>query len=215
MKIALSFLSRNFDYFKTMELINQSNADFIHVDVADGLFVNNITPYDKDMLDALKKSKKKKDVHLMTLHIEKFIEVFSYIKPEYITYSFDATTNHNKIIKCIKEKGCKVGVAIDPLTEIDALLPILKKVDLVLVLSILPGYGGQKFLASTPERIEKLIKLRKEKKLNFLINVDGGVNEESVRILKENLPDMVVAGSYVVKSMNYNERIAILKDKQK
>lgn len=215
MKVAVSFLSRVLDYYKTMELIIQSNTDFIHVDVMDGLFVNNITPFDKDMLDVLKKSKKKKDVHLMTLHIEKFVDVFYYIKPEYITYSFEATTNHNKIIKYIKEKGCKVGVAIGPMTVVDDLLPIIKKVDLVLVMSVVPGYGGQKFIESTKEKIEELIVLRKEKKLDFLINVDGGINEESIQLLKENSPDMVVAGSYVIKSANYNERIDVLKGKRK
>ena len=118
MEVAITFLKSNNNFNKTIELINQSQADFLHVDVIDGLFVNNTTPFDKGKLEVLKKSQKRKEVHLMTLHLEKFIDVFSYINPECIIYEFEATTHHNKIIKYIKDKNCQVGIAISPLTNL-------------------------------------------------------------------------------------------------
>lgn len=212
MKVSVSFLGTN-DFYKTIECINNSKADCIHVDVADGLLVNNRTPFDKNMLDVLKKSKKQKEVHLMTLHLKKFIEVFSYIKPEYIIYEFEATTEHNKLIKYIKEQNCKVGIAISPLTKLEAIEPYLKKIDQVLVMSIIPGYGCQKFLKDTPERIKELIALRKKYKVNFIINVDGGINKESMELLNDIPLDRVASGSYVWKSANFDERINNLKAK--
>ena len=212
MKVALSFLSNHDDFERTMEKINKSTADYIHIDVTDGIFVNNVTPFDRKKLEILKKSKKPKDVHLMTLHIKQFIDVFSYVEPNYITYSFEATTEHNKIIKYIQEKKCKVGIAISPLTKVEEIIPYIKKINLVLIMAIIPGYGGQKFLQETKERIQELVQLRDKMGADFLINVDGGINGESIKILKDIPVDMVVAGSYVCKSGNFNEKIAILKN---
>ncbi len=210
MKTSISFLSSNYDFFKTIDLINDSIADYIHVDVMDGLFVNNKTPFDKKMLVYLKESKKSKDVHLMTLHLKKFIDLFSYIEPEYITYPLEATTNHLEFIEYIKEKKCKAGLAISPLTDINKLIPYLNKVDLILVMSVIPGYGGQEFLKETPRRIKKLLELKKEYKAKFKISVDGGINEESIPLVKGML-DMVVAGSYVCKHTDFNKQINKLK----
>lgn len=211
MKIAISFLSSRYDFTKTIELINKTSADYIHVDVMDGLFVNNTTPFNKNMLDILKSSKKKKDIHLMTLHVKQFVDVFSYLKPEYITYQFEALTNHNEMINYIKEKGCKVGISINPLTNIEDLDPYLNKIDLVLVMSVIPGYGGQKFLKETPERIKELKKRKKEQNAKFKISVDGGMNEETIQCLKKSKPNMIVTGSYVCKSTNFEEKIESLR----
>lgn len=211
MKTSISFLSSNYDFFKTIDLIDESIADYIHVDVMDGLFVNNKTTFNKKMLDRLKESKKTKDVHLMTLHIKQFIDLFSYIEPEYITYQFEATTNHNEIIDYIKSKNCKVGIAINPLTPIEDLISYLNKIDLVLVMSVIPGYGGQEFIKNTPERIKQLSDLKREYKAPFKISVDGGINNETMKYLKEIKLDMVVSGSYVCKSTNYNQQIEKLK----
>lgn len=213
MKVGVSFLKNPYEFSKIISMIDLSNADFIHVDVADGLFVNNRTPFDKTKLDILKKSKKPKEVHLMTLHLEKFIDVFSYIEPECITYEFEATTHHNKIIKYIKEKNCQVGIAISILTELEKLEPFLKKIDQVLVMSIIPGYGGQKFVDSTIEKVQKLLELKEKYKANFIINIDGGINKESVEKLKEVSLDRIVAGSYICNSPNFNEKINTLKNK--
>lgn len=211
MKTSVSFLGSSYPFPKIIERISASTANFIHVDVADGLFVNNRTPFTSEMLEILKKSQKPKEVHLMTLHLKPFIDVFSLINPECIVYQFEATTHHDKLIKYIKSKKTKVGIAIGPLTQIESLTPYLKKIDLVIVLSVIPGYGGQKFIKETISRIEELQKLRKEKKANFFISVDGGINEETIKDLRNLKIDRLVAGSYVYNSGNFNEQIKKLK----
>lgn len=211
METSVSFLSSQYSFEKTIRLINESKASYIHVDVMDGLFVNNVTPFNRNMLDILKKSKKPKEVHLMTLHLKKFIDVFLYIEPEYMIYEFEATTNHENLIKYIKNKNCKVGMAIGPLTDIALIEPYLKKIDMVLVMAVIPGYGGQKFLIETMDRIAYLQKIREEKRLDFLIHVDGGINDKTYAYLKDLSLDRVVVGSYVCKSANFDKQIEKLK----
>lgn len=215
MKTSITFLKSNYDFFKTIDLINDTNADFIHVDVMDGIFVNNRTPFNKKMLDYLKNSKKKKDVHLMTLHLKKFIDVFSFIEPEYITYQFESTTNHDEIIDYIKSKKIKVGIAISPLTNLEEITPYLNRIDLVLIMAVIPGYGGQKFIESTPSRVKELKEYKKDNKMKFKISIDGGINEETIQKFKGGKPDIVVSGSYICCSNNYNERINKLKENKK
>lgn len=214
MKISVSFLKARYSFFKTLTFLEKSSADYLHVDVMDGLFVNNRTPFSKEMLDALKRNKKPKEVHLMTLHLKKFIDIFSYIEPEVIVYEFEATTKHEELISYIKTKNCRVGIAISPLTNLDYLLPYLTEIDMVLVMSVIPGYGGQKFIPDTLKRIEKLKKIRKEKKANFLLHVDGGVNESTILDLKSVKPDRVVVGSYVCDAVDFNEQIEKLRKEQ-
>lgn len=211
METSVSFLSSQYSFEKTIRLINESKASYIHVDVMDGLFVNNVTPFNRNMLDILKKSKKPKEVHLMTLHLKKFIDVFLYIEPEYMIYEFEATTNHENLIKYIKNKNCKVGMAIGPITDIALIEPYLKKIDMVLVMAVIPGYGGQKFLIETLDRIAYLQKIREEKRLDFLIHVDGGINDKTYAYLKDLSLDRVVVGSYVCKSANFDKQIEKLK----
>lgn len=212
MKIGISFLKSNYDFYKTIELIDKSNADFIHVDVMDGLFVNNKTIYDKQMIISLKEAKKPKDVHLMTLHLEKYIDLFSYINPEYITFQYEATTKINEMIDYIKSKNCKVGIAINPLTEVDVLIPYLNKIDLVLIMSVIPGYGGQKFIRTSVDKIEKLYDLRDKYKANFKINIDGGINDKTISTIPHEKLDIAVSGSYVCKDNDFNKKIATLKE---
>lgn len=211
MKTSISFLSSSSCFEKTIQLINESTASFIHVDVMDGLFVNNVTPFNKNKLDILKQSKKPKEVHLMTLHLKKYIDVFMYIQPECIIYEYEATTKHNELIKYIKSKNVKVGIAINPLTDIEVLTPYLKKIDLVLVMSVIPGAGGQEFIKETEERILKLQSLKEKTKSSFLISVDGGINDETIKCLQDKNLDRVVVGSYVCKSANYNKQLEKLK----
>ncbi len=206
MQTSISFLSSAYSFEKTIELINASKADFIHVDVMDGLFVPNVTNFTKEKLELLRKSPKPKEVHLMTLHLKKYIDIFSLLNPEMLIYEFEATTNHLKVIRAIKEKKMKVGIAIGPLTDLELLVPFLNKIDLVLVMGVIPGSGGQEFLKETIDRVNRLYTLRKEKKLNFLISVDGGINDRTIQPIKEQL-DRVVTGSYVCKSVNFQEQI--------
>lgn len=210
MEVSITFLRSKYDFFKTIDLINESNCDYIHIDFMDNLLVNNKTDFNEEMLKKLKSSKKKKNVHLMCLHLEKYIEMFSRIKPDVIIYEFEATTNHKKIIELIKDKKCKVGIAINPLTEIKEIIPYLNKIDLVLIMGVIPGYGGQKFIMDNIIKIEELNNIRKDKKLPFLIGVDGGVNEETIKYL-ENI-DIAVVGSYICNSDNYNKKIEKIKN---
>lgn len=211
MKTSISFLSSNYGFKKTIELIAESNADYIHVDVMDGLFVNNKTNFTKKMLEELKEIAKPKDVHLMTLHLKNYIDVFSYLNPEFITFAYEATTNPDDIINYIKSKNIKVGIAINPFTEIETLIPYLNRIDLVLVMSVIPGYGGQKFISSTSNKILKLDRLRKEYKAKFKISVDGGIDENTIKEINKEKLDIVVSGSYVCNSSNFNKAIEKIK----
>jgi len=207
MKTSISFLKSDYDFYETIDKINKSNADYIHLDIMDGLFVNNKTKFDKSMLDYLKSSKTKRDVHLMTLNLKNYIDVFSYVNPEFITFELEASTNPEEIIDYIKSKGINVGIAINPFTEVDAKLPFINTVDLILIMSVIPGYGGQKFITSTSKKIEKLYKFREEYKANFKISVDGGITDQTIKLLNKNYLDIVVSGSYVCQSADFNEKI--------
>lgn len=211
MKTSISFLSSNYGFKKTIDLIAESNADFIHVDVMDGLFVNNKTNFTKKMLEELKEIDKPKDVHLMTLHLKNYIDVFSYLNPEFITFSYEATTDPDDIINYIKSKNIKVGIAINPFTEIETLIPYLNRIDLVLVMSVIPGYGGQKFISSTSDKLIKLDSLRKKYKANFKISVDGGIDENTIKVISKEKLDIVVSGSYVCSSSDFNKAIEKIK----
>ncbi len=210
MQTSISFLNSAYPFDKTIERINVSCANYIHVDVMDGLYVNHVTSFTKEMFEELKKSPKPKEIHLMTLHLKKYIDLFSCIQPEYMIYEFEATAKQNEIIKYIKSKNLKVGIAIAPLTNLDCLLPYLKKIDLVLVMSVIPGAGGQKFLKETVDRIEKLKKIKEEKKLHFEISVDGGINDKTIELLHNKGLNRVVAGSYVCKNADFDTKIKSL-----
>ena len=210
MKVAVSYLKSNFSFDKTLEKIEEAQADFIHVDVMDGLFVNNKTYLDKEMLNLLKKSKVKKDVHLMTLHIENYIDVFAKIEPEFITFSYEATSNPEEIIAYLKEKKIKVGMAINPLTNIEEITSLLPKLDLVLLMGVVPGYGGQKFILGTIDKFNQLKKIRAKENYKFLISVDGGINAETIKLFDDNL-DIAVAGTYICTYKDFKERIESLK----
>ncbi len=211
MKTSISFLKSNNSFEKTLDLINESKADYIHIDVTDGLFVNNKTLFDKKMIETLKKMKKPKDVHLMTLHLKNYIDVFAYLKPEYITFEFEAASNPDDIIDYIKTKKIKVGIAINPFTDVKALKSYFEKIDLVLVMSVIPGYGAQKFIPVVREKIKELYKIREKNKNNFLISVDGGINDKVLRKTDKDKLDIVVAGSYVCLSADYDKQIEKLK----
>lgn len=211
MKTSISFLKSNYDFEKTLEHIENSIADYIHVDVMDGLFVKNKTPFNKKMLEELKKTKKPKDVHLMTLHLKSYIDVFSMLSPEYITFAFEATSNPKEIIEYIKNKNVKVGIAINPFTDVEALLPYIHSIDLVLVMSVIPGYGGQKFIPSMTLKLKKLAEIRNEEQATFKISVDGGIDGNTVKELDKESVDIIVSGSYVCKSADYTKAIQTLK----
>ncbi len=207
MQTSISFLSSAYSFDKTIEQINNSIASAIHVDVMDGLFINHVTHFTKEQMQILKNSPKPKEIHLMTLHLKKYIDLFSHIQPEYIIYEYEATVNHKKIINYIKEKQIKAGIAVGPLTDINVLIPYLKNIDMILVMGVIPGAGGQAFLKQTVDRVIELQEIREKNHFSFLISVDGGINEETIQLLNNTKLDRVVTGSYVCKSPNFNEKI--------
>jgi len=208
MKVAVSFLKSPNSKEETILKIDQSIADYIHVDLMDGKFAGTNNLDWDGILPTLKKVRKPLDIHLMTLDLTEHINQLSLLNPEWITFHYEATSDPLKMIQFIKEKKCKVGIAINPETEVQKIMPFLSQVDLVLVMTVHPGYGGQTFLA---EMISKLKKLREIKpQYHFQISVDGGINDQTLELVKD-YADIVVSGSFICEKEDYNVPIKKLK----
>lgn len=207
MKVSVTYLIKIFDIDKTISLIEDSVADYIHVDFMDNKFVSNTNYEIEEVKEFLKKTKKKLDVHIMAYNPLNYLDVFKNLNTEYFTFHYEAVDDVEATIKKIKEANLKVGIAINPDTKIEEIKTYLEMIDLVLVMGVVPGYGGQEFISSTLDKIKELNKL----KGNYKIAVDGGVNETTAKSIKDSGADILVAGSYIIKSDNYNERINKLK----
>lgn len=208
MKVSVTYLVKIFDINKTISLIEESNADYIHVDFMDGKFVNN-TNYEIDEIkEFLKDTKKKLDVHVMANDPLDYLDTFKELNTEYFTFHYEAVRDIKSAINKVKEANLKVGIAINPSTSVEKIKTYLDSLDLVLVMGVVPGYGGQEFISSTLDKVKELNML----KGNFKIAVDGGVNDSTAKSIKDSGADILVAGSYIVKSEDYNERINKLKD---
>lgn len=205
MKVSTSILSAS-DRKSAIQKLNQSNTDYIHIDVMDGKFVNNFQMPLKEILEYEKISEKKLDIHLMVKNPNKYIRRLKKKNIEYITIHYEINKNKDKIIKKIKNMGYKVGLAINPDTNIEAIKEYLDNIDLLLIMTVNPGQGGQKFME---KMIDKAINIKKEK--NITIEMDGGINNETIKKIK-NITDISVAGSYITNNPNYNEAINNLKN---
>lgn len=207
MKLSISYLSIKEDLKNKLNLLNNTTTNFIHVDIMDGNFVSNKTMDDLKQIELLKDLNKPLDIHLMVCDVNKYIDIYKVLKPTYITFHIELGNILNilQTIKKIKELGIKVGISINPNTSIDSLKPYLELIDLVLVMSVVPGKGGQTFIENTFTKLEKLNKLKEQ--YNFRVEVDGGVNNILIPKLKEYNVDMVVVGSYITNSNNYQEKI--------
>ncbi|MGF1638179.1 MAG: ribulose-phosphate 3-epimerase [Cyclobacteriaceae bacterium] len=199
--IAPSVLNANFiNLEKEIEMLNQSEADWIHLDVMDGNFVPNIS-FGFPIVEAIhKQTKKILDVHLMIVNPDRYIERFCQAGADYITVHYEACPVLEKVLCQIHEAGCKSGVAINPDTPVKSLIPFLRKTDMVLLMSVYPGFGGQKFIPETFERVQHLKMLIEEQGLDTLIEIDGGVNTTNGQKLIEAGADVLVAGSLVFSS---------------
>ena len=207
MKLSISYLSIKEDLKNKLNLLNNTTTNFIHVDIMDGNFVNNKTMDDLKQIELLKELNKPLDVHLMVEDVDKYIDIYKVLKPTYITFhiELDNIINILETIKKIKELGIKVGISLNPNTSIDSLKPYLEFIDLVLVMSVVPGMGGQTFIENTFTKLRELNDLKE--KYNFRVEVDGGVNNILIPKLKEYNVDIVVVGSYITNSNNYQEKI--------
>ena len=206
-KISVSFLSSN---NKEKDILNLdiSNTDYIHVDVMDGRFVKNKNNIFKILSKLSTVMTKRLDVHLMDKNPLKNINYYASLNTEYITVHAELE-KVDKYLDLIKEYGIKCGLAINPETDISILLPYLSKIDLILIMSVNPGMGGQEFIDDSIKKILKIKKILVSKKLKTKISIDGGINDEVAKRL--DFVDIIVSGSYVIDSDNYDERIEILR----
>jgi len=211
-KVAPSILSVDFlNLGKDIEMLNRSEADWIHVDIMDGVFVPNIS-FGFPVLEAVASiAKKPLDVHLMITQPERYIEQFVKAGAQYLSIHFEGAIHLNRTIHQIKELGAKAGVVLNPHTSTDVLKDILPDLDFVLLMSVNPGYGGQKFIPGTLKKIEALNLLRRSRNQNCLIEVDGGVNEKNAQDLFEAGADVLVAGNAVFKAPDPEQAIKNLK----
>jgi ribulose-phosphate 3-epimerase len=211
--VAPSILSANFANLQAdVEMINSSQADWFHVDVMDGVFVPNIS-FGFPVLKALQKiAKKPLDVHLMIVEPDKFAKDFKEVGAEILTFHLEACTHLHRSIQNIKSIGMKAGVAINPHTSVYLLEEIIADIDLVCVMSVNPGFGAQKFIEATFEKVKKLKQLIIEKKSKALIEIDGGVDLLNYKKLLACGADVLVAGNTVFASSNPTETIKLLKE---
>lgn len=213
-KVAPSVLSANFaELKKDLDSIQKYGADWIHYDVMDGHFVPNISFGYSILADVKKVSDLYLDVHLMISDPFKYVDNFIASNASLIVFHYEAVEENeiDKLIKHIKNNNVDVGIAIKPDTCQDVLKPFLSQLDLVLVMSVEPGFGGQTFNHSAIEKISKLAKLREENNYHYLIEVDGGINESTAKLCRQAGVDVLVAGSYVFNSDDYTKAIESLK----
>lgn len=199
--IAPSILASDFANLQSeIEMLNESSAEWIHIDVMDGNFVPNIS-FGMPVIHAINKhAKKPLDVHLMIEKPERYIEDFKKVGAEWISVHFEACTHLHRTLQQIKDAGCKAGVALNPHTPVESLESILDEVDYVLVMSVNPGFGGQKFINTTAKKVKKLKAMLDAIGSDAIIQVDGGVNIDNTPMLVEAGASSLVAGSFVFKS---------------
>lgn len=213
--IAPSILAADFaNLQREVTMINESQADWIHVDVMDGVFVPNIS-FGIPVIKAIKKhAKKPLDVHLMIVQPERYIETFRDAGADLLSVHIEASTHLHRTIQQIKAAGMKAGVAINPHTSVSQLKDVLADIDLVCMMSVNPGFGGQKFIEGTYRKVAELKQLISETKSSALIEIDGGVNQENAKPLLDVGAHVLVAGNFVFSSSEPKAVIQKLKEIQ-
>jgi ribulose-phosphate 3-epimerase len=212
MKIAPSILSADFgNLAEDVRKVSEAGADYIHVDVMDGHFVPNMT-MGPMIVEAVKKATNVPlDIHFMVENIPFFIDMYKHLKPEFISFHIEEEKHINRVIQKIRNEGIRPAVVLNPATPVCLLEYIVADVDMVLLMSVNPGFGGQKFIPSVLDKIKELRELASKKNPALLIEIDGGVNDKNAPLLREAGADILVAGSFVFKSDDYKKAIESLR----
>ena len=210
--IAPSILAADFaNLQRDIEMINNSEADWFHIDIMDGIFVPNIS-FGMPVLEAISRHAKKTiDVHLMIIDPDRYIKTFATLGANILTVHYEACTHLHRTLQAIKAEGMKAGVALNPHTSIDLLEDVINDIDLVCIMSVNPGFGGQSFIENTYIKIKKLKDLISRKNASTTIEIDGGVTDKNARQLVEAGANVLVAGNFVFKAENPTQTIADLK----
>jgi ribulose-phosphate 3-epimerase len=212
-RIAPSILAADFGNLqRDIEMVNHSEADWFHLDIMDGVFVPNIS-YGMPIIKTIAKhATKTLDAHLMIVDPDRYIKTFADLGMDYLTVHFEACNHLHRTIQAIKNEGMKAGVALNPHTNVIQLEDTIQDIDLALVMSVNPGFGGQSFIENTYSKVEKLKEMILRKNSSAMIQVDGGVTDKNAKKLVEAGADVLVAGSYVFKSPNPDNTIKDLKN---
>jgi len=209
--IAPSMLACDFgNLYSEIQMVNKSEANWFHIDVMDGVFVPNIS-FGTPIMKVLKKNAKKTlDVHLMIVNPDNYLDSFAELGADILTVHYEACTHLHRTVQRVKDLKMKAGVAINPHTPISSLKSIIKELDLVCIMSVNPGFGGQSFIEGTYAKVEELKSLIEEQNSKAIIEIDGGVNSENAKKLIDCGANALVAGSFVFKSKNPAETISDL-----
>jgi ribulose-phosphate 3-epimerase len=209
--IAPSVLAADFSNLqRDIEMINESDADWFHIDIMDGVFVPNISFGMPVLRDIKKHAKKTIDVHLMIVNPDQYIETFATLGADILTVHWEACTHMHRTIQAIKATGMKAGIALNPHSSVNQLKDIIKDIDLVCLMSVNPGFGGQSFIENTYNKVTELNELIQSSGSDCQIEIDGGVTNENAKKLVQAGANILVAGSYVFKSSNPTDTISKL-----
>ena len=209
--IAPSVLAADFSNLqRDIEMINESEADWFHIDIMDGVFVPNISFGMPVLRDIKKHAKKTIDVHLMIVNPDQYVETFADLGADILTVHWEACTHIHRTIQAIKATGMKAGIALNPHSSVNQLKDIIKDIDLVCLMSVNPGFGGQSFIENTYDKVKELKELIQSSESRCQIEIDGGVTNENAKKLVQAGANILVAGSYVFKSSNPTETISKL-----